>query len=847
MFGQQSDTTKIIPDSVKTVLPDSTVTDSTKTKKSDITSVITAAATDSLIYDVRNKKMFIYGSGDLKYKDTGLKSAKIFIDYDTNELEAYGIADTADSAKGKLKNTPVLTEGGEAYEGTWLRYNFKNQSGYISMAKNKEDDSRYEGEKVKKLDKETYFIDNGMFTTCEEDTPHTYFTADQMKVIQGDKIIARWIFMNIGGVPFPIPLPFGVFPNKSGRRSGIIVPTYGQDISRGQYFHNFGYFWAMNDYMDLSLSGDYYTKGGYGLRSRFRYAERYDFNAIIEAGYSRIKVGEENDPLAYKQDGTDWLLSVLHSQTIDPTMSLNAKLSFQSSNFLNRNSIDYNNLLRRSITSSATFNKKWGDDKSLNFSYSRTQDLDSGTIDELLPRIYFSKQTAYPFAEEENTSTSSKKWYEYIGYSYSGTFQNNRKKESGTLKIRGGIQHDIDVSASPKVGYFNISPSFSYTEKWYNKRIEQENFIIEKLDSTTGEIKKVDSLVTREIKEINFVRTFQMSLSASTKLYGIIQPNILGIEAFRHTITPRISYQYFPDFSADQWGYWGSYVDAQGKVVKYDRYGDQIFGGSGSGENQNINFSVGNVFEIKTAKDPSDTTKSNDSNKIQLLNFDANVGYNFAADSLKLSDLNLSYRTQIGSLLSFNGSSTYTFYDFVNKKIIDRTLASAGKGLFRLKNFYFSISANLTGEKQETKSKPSQRAEDKEEELFKKSTYTNSIYEETETPDFSIPWNLSLNYNYNLSKRNPDEVTKNSNVSANLSFSLTEYWKFTVRGSYDFERKEISAPQITIYRDLHCWEMNFTWNPLGTYRGFRFEIRMKAPEFKDLKVTKSSGLYSGRL
>lgn len=846
LIGKQNDTTKIVSDSIKTVVPDSTLADSTKTKKSDITSVITAAATDSLIYDVRNKKMFIYGTGDLKYKDTELKSAKIFIDYDTNELEAYGIADTADSAKGKLKNTPILMEGGEAYEGTWLRYNFKNQSGYISMAKNKEEDSRYEGEKVKKVDKETYFIDNGMFTTCEEDTPHTYFTADQMKVIQGDKIIARWIFMNIGGVPFPIPLPFGVFPNESGRRSGIIVPTYGQDASRGQYFHNFGYFWAMNDYMDLTLSGDYYTKGGYGLRSRFRYAQRYDFNGTVEAGYSRIKVGEDNDPLAYKQDGTDWRLSVNHSQTIDPTMSLNANLSFQSSNFLSRNSIDYNNLLRRNISSSATFNKRWGDDKSLNFSYSRTQDLDSASIDEILPNITFSKQTAYPFADEENTSTSSKKWYEYIGYSYSGNFRNNRKKDKDGLKIKGGIQHDIDISASPKIGYFNISPSFSYNEKWYNKRIEQENFIIEKYDSTTGEIKKVDSLVTKEIKEINFVRTFQMSLSASTKLYGIMQPNILGIEAFRHTITPRISYQYYPDFSADQWGYWGSYVDAQGKVVKYDKYQGQVFGGSGSGENQNINFSVGNVFEIKTAKDLSDTTRSDDSNKIQLLNFDASVGYNFAADSLKLSDLNLSYRTQIGSILSFNGSSSYTFYDYINTKKINRTLASAGKGLFRLTNFYFSISANLTGEKQETKSKSKQRTEDNEEELFKKSTYTNSIYEATETPDFSIPWNLSLNYNYNLSKSTPDAVTKNSNISANLSFSLTEYWKFTVRGSYDFERKEITAPQITIYRDLHCWEMNFTWNPLGTYRGFRFEIRMKAPEFNDLKVTKSSGLYSGR-
>ncbi len=786
VYGQVNDSTFSAIDSIKTAQSDSTVTDSVKTNKSDITSVITASATDSLVYDVRNKKMFIYGSGDLKYKDTELKSAQIFIDYDRNELEAYGVADTADSAKGKLKGTPILIEGGEAYEGTWLRYNFKNQSGYISMAKNKEETSRYEGEKVKKLDKETYFIDNGMFTTCDQDTPHTYFTADEMKVIQGDKIIARWIFMNIGGVPFPIPLPFAVFPNQSGRRSGIIVPTYGQDASRGQYFYNFGYFWAMNDYMDLSLSGDYYSKGGYGLRSRFRYAKRYDFNGTIEAGYSKIKIGEENDPINFRQDNDDWRLSWNHSQTIDPTMQFAANLSFQSSSYLNRNSIDYNNLLTRNIYSTATFNKRWDDNKSLSINYNRVQYLDTGVIDETLPNLNFSKSTSYPFADDENTSTRNKKWYEYIGYSYSGRLTNNRKKENGVLKIRGGIQHDIDLSASPKIGYFNVSPRFSYNEKWYNKRTKLENVILEKKDPITGEISYQDSIVSSEIKELNFVRTFEMSISASTRLYGVLQPNILGIEAFRHTLTPSISYTYQPDFSTDSWGYYDSYTKSNGEVVYYDKYSNQIFGGVNNAERQSINFSVGNVFEIKTFKDPNDTTKSSEGNKIQLLNFDASVGYNFAADSLRLSPLSLSYRTQIGNLLNFYGSSSYTFYEYENGFAVNKFLASAGKGLFRLTNFSFSISTNLVGEKTNTKKDSKQKIISEEEELFKKSSYTNSIYDETETPDFSIPWNLSLSYNFNLSKPTPDRVDRFSNISANLSFSLTEYWKFTVRGSYDF-------------------------------------------------------------
>ncbi|MBI1939079.1 MAG: LPS-assembly protein LptD [Ignavibacteriales bacterium] len=824
---------------------DTLAADTSKSGKSDIDAVVTATAKDSLIYDVRNKKMFIYGSGDLKFKTTQLTGGKIFVDYDKNELEAFGVEDTADTAKSKLKDTPVLKEGTDEYEGTWLRYNFRNQSGYISMAKNKEEDSRYEGEKVKKVNKDTYFIDEGMFTTCEDDTPHTYFTADEMKVIQGDKIIARWVFMHIGGVPFPVPLPFGVFPNSTGRRSGIIIPSYGQDASRGQYFYNFGYFWAMNDYMDLTLNGDFYSKGGYGLRSRYRYAVRYDFSGSFEAGYSKIKVGESTDPVSKRQDVDNWRLSLSHSQQIDPTMNLSANLSFQSSNYLRQNSISYDNLLQQSIYSTATFNKRWGDNKSLGINYSRNQYLDNGNIDEVLPNISFNMNTVYPFARNGQAASSDKKWYEYLGYSYSGRFSNNRKKTKGNLQIHGGFQHDLSFSASPKLGYFNVSPSFAYQERWYNKRIEKEFAEVEKVNSETGAVEKHDTVITKEIKEINFVRTFSASVSASTRMYGIFQPNVLGIEAFRHTISPSISYRYTPDFSSDTWGYYGSYIDKNGKAVKYNKSEGQIFGGPVSGEAQSLNFSVYNIFEIKTAKDPSDTTKNKEANKIQLLNLDANFYYNFAADSLKLSDLNLGYRTQVGNLLSFSGSSSYTFYDYAGINKINKYLASAGKGLFRLTNLYFTISANLSGEKSESKKGNAKQSGEDDEYAFQKKNYT-SLYDHEQTPDFSIPWNLSLSYTYNVSKPSPDAGTKSSSVNANLSFSLTEYWKFTLRGSYDFQTKQIGAPQITIYRDLHEWEMNLVWNPIGTYRGFRFEIRMKAPEFQDLKVTKSGGLFSGR-
>ena len=815
--------------------------DSTK-KKIDIDAVVNSSASDSIIFKVKERKMFLFGSSDIKYKTTELNAANIFIDYNTNELEAFGV-DSSDTAKTKIKGLPKLIEGNETYEGSRIKYNFKTQRGFISLAKNKETDKRYEGEKVKKVDKNTYFIENGMFTTCNSDTPHTYFTASQMKVIQKDKIIARWIFMYVGSVPIPIPLPFAVFPNETGRRSGIIVPGFGSTANRGQYFHNFGYFWAMNDYMDLAFTGDYYTKGGYGLRSRFRYAKRYDFSGSFEAGYSNISIGEETDPINLKQRQSDWRLSWYHSQQIDPTSQFSANIQFVSSNFLRNNSIDYNTLLTQQIISGASYSKSW-DNSSLSLSYNRTQYLDSGNIDETLPNIGYSHNIFYPFRNKNSFDANKQSWYELIGISYSGQFANSRTKRNEIKENKLGALHNLNFNFTPKVGYFNITPNFSYQEKWYNKRIKKGYKKIETLDSLGRKV-LIDTLVTETLNELNFVRTFSTGISASTKIYGIFNPNFVGVESFRHTMMPNISFNYTPDFSSSNWGYYDTYFDKNGKPVKYDKYEGQIYGGASSGRTQSINFSVGNIFEIKLNKVPGDTLK--EQKKIQLLNFDISTGYNFAADSLKLQNLNLSYRTQIGEWLNFYGNSSYTFYDYDTKlqRVVNKFLVTKGSGLFRLNNFNFSISTNLSGEKfKSSSSNGNNKIETQTDPVFNKKDYI-ALYDNSDTPDMSIPWNLNINYNYNLSKYSPSEKSINSNISLDFSTNLTKNWKITFRGNYDFNSHQLSAPQITIYRDLHCWEMNFTWNPIGTYRGFHFELRMKASELKDIKVTKSKGLYSG--
>ncbi len=812
-----------------------------------VDAIIYATGTDSLIFDIKNKDMKIYGSGDLKYKQTELKSHNINVDFETSQIQAFGYYDSSDTATTRYKQTPVLSEAGETYEGNSLRYNFKTQRGFISLAKNSEESNYYAGEKVKKVNKDTYFIDNGIYTTCNVDTPHYHFFADKMKVIIKQQIVAKWVFLHIGGVPLPLPLPFGVFPNKTGRRSGIIAPAYGERRDYGQYLSHFGFFWAINDYMDVNAMTDIFFKGGYSLNSNFRYQKRYLLNGNLELGYSNLHTGERGDP-DYNQT-TAWKLGLTHHQDLNPTTRIDANIRFQSSDFNRINSVSYNDLLAQNIYSSATLFKSWeGSGTSLSLNYERNQELDStGDFTEILPSMNLTKSQFYPFRRDKKIDPKDQKWYELIGVNYGGQFRNRRVQENGNLQTRAGVQHNLSSSFSPKVGYFNLTPRISYSEKWYNKRTEINPVrILDTLRSTPGNPVYRDSLVYNDVNEINMVRNFDMGIAASTRLFGIIQPNMLGIEAFRHTLTPTISYTYQPDFTSDTWGYYDEYINAQGEIIRYDKFSREVFGGGGSGERQSINFSIQNVFEIKTKKDPTDTTS--EAKKIQLLNFEAGTSYNFAAPTNKLSDLNLGFRTQISNILNFSGSAIYSFYQFdpERQRASENYLLETSNRLMRLRNFSFNISTSLSESTFKRAKKEEENISNEENEFESGSEYV-ALYKE-EPPDFSIPWDLSLNLNYSQNKENvvTNFGNKTVNMSASLNFSLTQSTKFSFTGNYDIISKQLSAPSVRIYKDLHCWEASINWNPIGAYRGYRFEIRIKAPQLQDLKVERSRGQFSGR-
>lgn len=839
LFASTAHSQEYTVDSTKTADTLKVKIDTSKQVNSDITDIINYNAEDSVVFDLKDKKMYLYNNSELVYKDLKLNAGIIVFEQEAQTLDAMGLPDTTD--RNKFIQLPLMFQGNEKYEGTMLSYNFQTQQGSISMGYSDADVGYYFGERIKKVTSEVYFIKNGLYTTSTEKVdPEYYFFSPKMKIIPKDKVFARSVFLYVEGVPI-FWIPFAVLPNRSGRSSGIIMPTYGNDGTYGAYFANFGYFLAMNDYTDLTIKGSVFTKGRFDITSRFRYALKYKFSGSLDAGYTKIRTGEEKDLDKYSSD--QWAINLIHNHNINPTTTLSGNLSFISGkSYYDNSTNNLTDLLRQNAISNLTLSKFWEETPySMSVNYYRDQNLQNGNVTERLPSVAFSRTESYPF-RSETSSGNNLKFYEYFSYSYSGNFQNNRTKQ--TIKniygldstyndSRLGARHSLNLNFSPQFEYFNIRPYFYYTELWYGKYMTQA------YDAAQNK------LVEKENNGFKSVRFFQTGVTFNTKLIGIVNPKLFNITGIRHTITPAITYQYTPDFSSDKWGYYGKYTDTSGRSYKYSYYYKEIFGGAPMGESQSILLSMGNLFEMKTKV--NDTTD----NKFQLININLSTGYNFAADSLKWSELNLNFRTQIGSLLNIGGGATYNFYEFdnsVNTRVNRYLLSSKGR-LADLTNINFNLSTsfsfNLSNANEPVKLRDEEKPDSvqlRKIEKDKKENEKKEIYD----VKYNIPITGSLNYNYSLDRHNPNSVYKASNISGSVAFSPSDKWKFSFATSYDIFTKQISAPYVTIYRDLKSWEINFNWYPVGIYRGFFFQLRIKAPSLNDIKVEKQTnarGVY----
>ena len=799
---------------------------------SGIDTLVTYSAQDSIIYSMRTRFMDLYRGSDIQYQTMGLKAERVSVNWDNATLVAVGVRDTSIKNRDTTFGNPVMIDAGEEYRGTKVAYNFQTKRGKITVGTTEIEQGFYRGDEIKKIGVDELFVSEGRYTTCDANHPHFYFASPRMKVIVRDKVIAEPVYFYIADVPL-LALPFGVFPSKGGRTSGIIAPAYGDDTRRGHFFSHFGYYWSINDYMDLSTTFDWYTRGGWLNHSLLRYNLRYIFDGSINANVSSTYEGEPNDPRRTEQ--RDYNIAVTHHQTIDPSARVDVNFTFASGSYFRNYSTNLNDILRQNLISNATLFKSWDNsNRSLSVNLSRDQSLVNGDVREVLPSLSFSQNQIYPFRKRTKsrglTSESENLgFFEMIGLNYGANFSNSREKVSTALPLvkidplnpqllgtvtefrrtnTQSLNQNTSVSISPKLGNFTVSPSLSFSD---SRTYQQSEIPTRKASDSTFSIESDDfgSLFRGRQSVVGSLST---GVATSTRLFGILQPQLFGVTSIRHTLTPTLSVNY------------NKQVYGQ-NIPKYSMVGS---------------FNVGNNFEMKYQQ--SDTAQEQ---KIQLMNIGAGLSYNFAADSLRLSSLGMTYRTDIGQALSISASTSHNFYVFdpAAGTRVNRFLFSESGKIADLTSISVSVSTSLRGEKKQKTSDQSIPSKVQEEQdrvsgvvQQEKRVYRN-VFDQEEA-DFSIPWNLSLSYNFSQYQEDPRTKTRSSSLGANLQFNLTDLWQISGSTNYDFVNKQFSASTVQVTRDLHCWQMSFYWIPLGTYSYYRFEIRVKAPQLQDLKVTK---------
>jgi len=869
------DSTLLPLDSVSTFINDSLKVEALKEVRSKeaLDTVIVFSARDSVIYDISGSMIYLHGDGKIDYQEFKLNAPDISVDMQNSTLEAFS---GYDSVQNKYLETKFNDSGGE-YEAHKMAYNFKTKRGRISEAYTKIDDGYYKGEKIKRIESGALFVEGGRYTTCEHDPPHYWFYGDKMKIIPGDRIISRPLVLYVEGVPMFI-LPFMFFPSQSGQTSGIVIPKYGYDNNIGYNISQGGYYWYINDYMDWLNEGDISLRGSWRMRSRFRYAKRYEFTGSIDGEFQREFINEEGDPDFQKTQG--WNLNIEHAQEFDPYTKLKMNLKFASQNTTayNLNSFDPYDIISQQATSYASFSKTFADgQRSLSLSYQRTQQLDEKDLSQSVALSLYQGQF-YPFRGRKSTgeglfenlafkpsasaSASFNSTDEMETASYTGNtgmslslqqtfgtgFQANFSQSiNSTFRLNHTAPYDdltgLSITMPLSVQstlfkYFNLNTSFTLREYVVDRTIEQS------LDLTDT------SIVTNETRGADNFYTFSLSTSFQSRMYGVLGTGILdgliGLKALRHTFVPNISYNYSPDFSDPSWGYYKTYVDENGDLVKYNRFQNALFKPS-TGESQTLGLSFSNIFEAKTST--FDTTKAIDDpkrfeNTFQFLSLTLSTSYNFAADSLNLAPLSLSASTTtLAPYFSLNASATYDFYDYdkttgakINKFYYNET-----GSLLRLVKANFNVSSRLQGSKKTDVKKNESGLDSTQNELSDTNplVYTDFNRELGRNVDYSIPWNLALSLSMTVDKSNPIEPAKfDAQLSGSFSVSPTPNWQLRTSLTYNFSDHQFSFPTIYIDRDLHCWQMNFQWTPIGTYRSYYFQIGIKAPQLQDIRIEK---------
>ncbi|MGB0838114.1 MAG: putative LPS assembly protein LptD [Flavobacteriaceae bacterium] len=827
---------------------DSIAQDSTAVKKDILDGIINHTAKDSIVEDVTNKKIRLYNEGHLQYQDIDLKAGFIEINYETNVITAKGIRDSV----GDYTQIPIFKQGREETVQDSLFYNFDTEKAIIFHVQTTQSGIITLGEETKKVNDSTIYLRNIRFTTSEKKNPDYYLKTKKAKIVPNKKIVTGATNLVIADVPTPIALPFAYFPLTQDKASGFLLPTYSETRNQGFSLQNGGYYFAFSDYFDLSVTGDIYSNGSWGLQAQSAYKVRYKFNGRFSYSYENNIYGQQGFDDYSKS--TNYNIRWNHSQDAkaSPNSNFSASVNMGSSKYyqesLNENnSGDYlNNTLASSINYSKIF---VGTPFNMSVGFSHSQNTQTEQINMSLPTFKLNMDRIYPFSPKSGTAKNP---LQKIGLTY-GMKADNRVQTTDDEfftsqmwnDMQSGIQQDVSMSTNMTLlNYFTLSPSANYKEVWYFESIDK-NFDPEK-----------DEVVTDTLQGFSAYREYNVGASISTNLYGMFNFKKGPLEAIRHTMRPSISYSYRPDF-----GYYYEEVPETADNTSYETYSkfdNGIYGAPSQGLSNSLGFSINNSLEGKVRADEDDPEE--ETRKITLLNnLNFSSSYNMAADSLKWSPVNVTGGTAFfKDKLRVNAGMTLDPYAInANGTKINTPNIKNGGSLFRMTranltaNYSFS-SKDFEGENKEDNSSDNYYDQGSGSEgLFgsNMSASTNSDMggteeaEETEErkPYFNkIPWSLKFAYSMNYSNSvGQSEISSNSLMfSGDVEF--TPKWLLGFSSGYDFKQEGLTYTQLRFSRDLDSWRINFNWVPFGTRASYYFFIGVKSSMLSDLKFEKNS-------
>lgn len=846
-------------------------------RKNGIDAPVQYVANDSMIYYGSTKTAHLFGESNVKYEDMDLTSEKVYMSLDSSLVHATGVRDSSEEGGGMLVGTPIFKMGSDTYESDTMAFNFKTKKGLIRNVYTAQDDAFMISEKSKRDKDGNLYLMHGRYTTCDEEHPDFYIALSRAKVRPGKDVVFGPAYLVVQDVPLPLAIPYGFFPFSKSYSSGFIMPTYGDEMTRGFYLRDGGYYFAISDQMDLKALGEIYTKGSWGVSAASNYRKRYRYNGSFYFSYQDSRDGDKGID---ETRSTSFRLQWRHSQDskANPYSRLSASVNFETSNYEanNLNSL-YNPQSRAQNTRTSSVSYSTGFSSigmTMDLSTNFMQRMSDSTISVLLPSLNMSISRFYPFRRKN--VVGDERWYEKISMSYTGSFSNSittkedKLMNSSLIKDwKNGLQHSIPISATFSLfKYINVTPSVNISDKMYSHHFERS----------------WDQEKQREVVDtiwgFSNVYDWRMSLDMSTTVYGMFVPNrkIFGekLQAVRHMMTPRVSFSYAPDFSDRSYGFYGTYMktDKYGNVTQeviYDKFAGTLYGGASSGKTGRIGFTLGNNIEAKI-KDKNDSIR-----KISIIDkFDLSMSYNMAAKVRPWSDLSIDAHFKIGAFdFPINAVfATYAYELDENGRPYVGTHTEYSKGRFgRWQGMSKNISYTLTPDKLlklfgkgKDKKKGGKTDDDDDDETdldvngdkdLKKgqngARKENAGKAETDADGymkFALPWSLSFSYGvtirentagtFNKEKmRYPYAISQNLNFSGNIR--LSDGWNIAFSSGYDFDYKKLTMTTASLSRDLHCFNMSCQM-VLLPYTSYNFSFRCNAATLTDaLKYDKRSG------